>query len=259
MKYCTSYAQNEDIRKLVNEIRFPVSLLNRAIEYGIDHKDKRIIVEIRNLHNEKMPSIDQLKDLLAENINFSLDFYILSDLIEFSKAGGVNLMYHYPVMTWGLVQILSYYKVSDITIAEPLFFSMEKIKKNIKCNIRVCPCIAKQKIEYNVKNDYGIQHSFILPQHMPLYEKYIDVLDLMDSNIDREATLVQVYIKAKSYIGPLDALVSGIETQLPASIIDEEFVQKRLNCNQVCMENLDNCHYCPMYLSLFNTIKDNRI
>lgn len=257
MKICTSYFQPEFICNQVQEIRYSMTALMSALEYAERHPEKKIIIEIFSLDDNKLPKIDKLFALQQERDNIFYDFYILSDLVKYSKSNHrpSRVMFHQPATTWGLIQILMYYNVSDITIDEPLTFNMSEIAANVRANginIRVRPNIAKNRYEQEMESDSGIRHFWVLPQHLNFYEEYIDVLDLIDNNSERETAVVNTYLNNKPYEASLSLLVEGIEHDVGASFIDDRFVIRRLNCGQTCMKNTNYCHYCDTMMRMYD-------
>ena len=264
MNYCTSYYQSEATRQKIHELRFSTKALNDALGYAERHSDQRVIVEILDLHETHLPNISKLHKIHEEMPNIFYDFYDLSDLVEYAKHFNrtVNyIMYHQPALTWGLVQILLYYNVSDITLGEPLVFDLIEIQKNIKSHgvkIRVRPNFAKPPLAREVGTDKGIHHFWILPQHLHMYENYIDVIDLLDNNIVRETAIVNAYTCGQPYEGRLDTLIEGVECGIGATFIDDKFVQRRLTCGQNCLKNSNYCHHCDQYVKMYEVIAAQR-
>lgn len=264
MKYCTSYFQSEPARQKVNELRFSIHVLNDALGYAERHSDKRVIVEILDLHAERTPTIEKLHKLHEEQMNIYYDFYNLHDLVEYARWLGdyenKYIMYHQPALTWGLVQILLYYKVCDIVIGEPLAFNMNELEKNVHphARIRIRPYFAKPEIARGIETDLGIHHFWVLPQHMHFYEPYVDVIDLLDDNIVRETALVNTYTSNKEFSARLDTLIEGVECGIGASFIDDKFVQRRLTCGQSCLKNSNYCHFCDQYVKMYDVIAAQR-
>lgn len=264
MKYCTSYYQSEPVRQKIDELRFSSSVMNEALGYAERHSNKRVIVEFIDLHGEHIPQIEKLHKLHVEMPNVYYDFYNLYDLVEYARWLGKYedryIMYHQPALTWGLIQILLYYRVSDITLGEPLTFNMNELEKNVHphARLRIRPYIAKPEIARGIETDPGIHHFWVLPQHMHLYEPYIDVLDLLDDNIVREAALVNTYTSNKEFSARLDTLIEGVECEIGASFIDDKFVQRRLTCGQSCLKNSNYCHFCDQYVKMYDVIAAQR-
>lgn len=258
MKFCTSYYQNEDMRKKVDELRWSAYSLSNALEYSERHPDTRIIIEILNLADERTPSTDMLQKIQQENQQIYYDFYSLDDLITYADYTQSNhIMYHQPALTWNLVQILLACNVSDITIGEPLTFNMNDVEKNIRSlgvKVRVRPYIARNNYQMKLQNDNGAHHFWILPQHLYLYENYIDVIDLIDDNTVREIGLINAYTSTLPYNAHLSTLIQGLNSDIGAGFIDETFVNSRLNCGQYCMKNKNSCHRCDQYIKMYDVI-----
>lgn len=258
MKYCTSCNQQENILSKVDEVRFHINSLNLALSYSESHPNKRIIIEIATLHNAKNPTIDKLHKLQQENANLFYDFYDLKDLREYSQLIKQRFMYHYPVTTWGMVQILKFYGVSDITIGEPLVFDLNNVNKYIKNRgiiVRVCPHQVKtDAFSLDNDNDHGINHFFVVPQHANWYNAYIDVFDIIDDNVIREETLVNLYVSKEEYKLNLDYLILNIGCQLPPNFIDEAWLSRRSICQQKCLKDARECWYCKRVVDLCESL-----
>ena len=105
-----------------------------------------------------------------------------------------------------------------------------------------------------LQNDNGAHHFWILPQHLYLYENYIDVIDLIDDNIVRETGLINAYTSTLPYNAHLSTLIQGLNSDIGAGFIDETFVNSRLNCGQYCMKNKNSCHRCDQYIKMYDVI-----
>lgn len=259
MKYCISYRQNPDIRAKVDEIRFPVQTLSLAVTYATENPDKRIIIEIP-ANADKLPSIEKLSKLQESTPNITYEFYELQDLIKYNKATncGRSYMYHYPITTWAMIQILKFHKVSDILLGEPLLFCLDDIfnyvkEQNIK--IRACPHKVRNNLLKDIPTDIGIRHFFVLPQHVHLYEEYIDVLEISDEDDVRERGLIQTYTSGNPYLFPLNLLIENIGTSNPPDFIDNKWVHKRIYCQQKCIKSPTECDYCNKHMKLFEAVK----
>lgn len=265
MLLCSSYYQNAQYRDKVQQIRFSMPSLNAAIEYLMNHSTKTIIIEILDLHEEKnghtvCPSIEKMIALQKENPNIIYDFYALNDLEEYVNSGGkennLSYMYHFPVSTWGMVRVLLTYKVSDIVLGEPLMFMAKEVNAYIKpyARTRVYPHKGQPSIAVPLEEMPAINHFFALPQHMGMYEEYIDVFDLLDDNIVRETALIDIYTK-DSYNFSLHYLIPSITSNISGAYITEELVERRMNCKQRCIMDPNGCHYCEMIEKMYEYYK----
>lgn len=246
MKLSASYHALSRQANQIDEIRYPVSMLDKAIEDINKYSDKIIIIEILNIENSNV-SINQYINLLNENSNLVLDCYEIQDFETLrEKTDNRRIMYHYPAYTIVDLHYFLHLRPYAITIAEPLTFQLPKIRSIIDYNlegtlIRVLPAIGRPS-NWKIIDD-GLKHFWIPPHLTSLYEDYIDVIDVYDRDNDRESALLDVYYTGK-YAMPLCTLVKNCENELPCTIFDENFVRTRIKCNQVCMEGTNKCHYC---------------
>lgn len=263
MLLCTSYYQDHAHRALVDQVRFSIYVLNNAIEYAAEHSDKQLIIEITDLNevrNDKnvCPSFDKMHEL-QESFNFIYDFYDIEDMIAYAKQSDPaqhKYMYHFPVQTWNVVQMLMGYKVSDMVIGEPLTFNRREVTQYIRnkgVRIHAIPHRGKNHLTMDLDIP-GIKSFWILPQHMSLYEGFIDVLELLDNNVTRESALIDVYIK-QSYDYAMNLLIPTIETDMVGSFWQDNQVEPRLYCQQRCMKSNKLCHHCELIMQMYNTLK----
>lgn len=246
MKICASHHQYETYRNKVDELRFPSNAINSILNFLQEHKEHRIIIEVKDI-NDCGIAKDKLYQLVKENPQLTLDFYQMADLKAATEIIPGRYMYHYPVNLWELVQVLINYQVSDILIGAPLTFQMDNVKSFIKdlydIKVRVCPHMGSLK--HLLKTQDGIEGFWILPQHLYLYEEFVDVIDILDANVLRESTLIDVYSK-QDYDLSLSLLVENIKSNLNANLVDEEIAKIRMNCGQKCMIHKSLCHSCDI-------------
>ena len=255
MKLCASYHGAIGEMDNIAEIRYPISHLPQALECAEKYPDKIIILEVISLKDTKT-KIEKLQQVLAENKNIIIDCYKFEDLISLSKFAKVNLlMYHYPAITFNNLWLILQYHPYAVSIAEPLTFQLDKVRTLVDENtiedehidIRVLPALGRPSEWQSFSEiDNGVCHFWIAPQTLETYDKYIDTLDLYDSDPEREKALIKVYA-TKEYIFPLGTLVKNCESIIPTAIISDEFAAKRTTCGQRCIQSKRNCHYCDMF------------
>ena len=256
MNYCTSYHQYETYRNKVQELRFPSNVINSALNFIQNHQEHRVWLEVKDINDCGVPK-DKLIQLVKENKQLYLDFYRLNDIQYVSEEIPGRYMYHYPVNMWELVQILINYKVSDILLGAPLTFRMNTVKTYVRdlhnIKIRVCPHLGTFR-HLPLELD-GIESFWILPQHMHLYEGYVDVCDILDPDIVRESTLIDVYLK-EEYNHSLALLIENIKSNIKAAEIDENIAKIRMNCEQKCMIHSSLCHSCDIRIRTASKLKE---
>lgn len=269
MKYCIFSTIGYAWRDKVDEIKFALSNLNQAIEYAKEHSDKRVIVEISTLDvGQRSPGKIKLRSIHKEIPNIHYSFTKLNELITYVRylweedgnQEDRHYMFDQPVISWAMVMILRYYKVTDILIAEPLTFRMEDVYKGIKSEgiaVRVRPAESKHFYAIDT-DDNAMNHFWLLPQAIKTYEKYIDVIDFShEFGNGREEALCKLFINDKNYDNLLKYYLNNCEddNNLPATMLDDKFFIRRLNCGQTCLISPNNCHYCSTFVTLHNALK----
>lgn len=258
MKWCISYRANQEIQQEVDEIRF--SDLNHILDIREQSwfAEKRIILEILDINrttlNGQPLTYDMLKTLLIGMDNLYLDFYTLQSLEEFfdttNNEYNTRCMYHNPVDNYNLLNFLLNYNVSDITLMEPLAFDMKNVSHYIRydnpnCRIRIRPYIGRT---WPAPITDDMCHFWVLPQHLYLYEDYVDVIDILADDIVREETLYKIY-RSKKYELLLSALIEYFiaDTPINALWIDDALAAHRVNCRQICQSTKPcRCHLCAL-------------
>lgn len=256
MKYCVSYKVNTDILHDADEIRF--SSFNEIFSLREEEwfQSKRAILEILDysqltLNNQSMTG-EMMGSLLLGMDNLFLDFYLLDDLIEFSNqtdgAYDNRCMFHYPVDTYNLVNMLLSRHVSDIAIDEPLAFDIVNLEHyihydNPTCRIRIRPYIGRNAW---MAPGEDLCHFWVLPQHIKFYEPYVYAIDILANNTMREEALYRIY-KSGKYDLDMAALIEHFDNdpQINALWIDDGMAQHRLTCRQICQSTKPKrCHMC---------------
>lgn len=273
MKLCTSYYQAPNIRDKVDEIRFSIYVLSSALNYANEHSDKRVIVEILNLHDNRTPDIEKLYSIISEapNHNITYDFYSIIDLAEYyrqTKRENNSIMYHHPATTWTQIdELITWYQVSDIVIGEPLAFQcFELIKflrpRGVKLRVRPFPEMDYWE-ESNYKDD-GLRHLWIPPKRIDEYDDCFDVVDILHPNIVRETALVEAYATRADYFAlDVSTVIPNIHIDVPLAPFTDinseyDFIGVRKNCAQRCMRSPNSCHYCESVMNLWKAIAANR-
>lgn len=262
MDFCASHQQFESCRNKLQELRYPINNINAAINFSQEHPNHRIILEISSLEDCGVP-IKKLNKLLSENTQLYLDFFNLSDLMLWQEQAAEKgrYMYHHPVSLWSVITVLCHLQVSDILLGEPLVFQMKEVSLYIKklypnIKLRFCPHIGQPVIAQNITNE--LNHFWVLPQHLYLYEDIIDVCDIFEKNKVRESALVDLYIKQGDYEGPFDILIENSSVNILSSYIPRELAVRRMNCGQKCMMNAEGCHTCDLYIKALMGLKKNK-
>lgn len=260
MKLCSSYKISVYLWEKLDEIRFTVPSLARAVAFMDNHPDTKVIIEVLSMEGDQITK-EQIYDLIQEYKNLYFDFYDMNDLLDVCNDAR-RWMYHFPATTYNMLYLLMNLPISDITINEPLTFDLENLKSirdrmETKVNFRVNPAVGRPDLFNKIKDkDDGLNHFFVLPQHMEAYDEYFDVLDILDNIQVREETLVKVFLK-KQYHNELKYFLRNSDSDLFAELIDKDFIKRRLTCHQACMQGIDSykCHFCHAQAELYALVR----
>ena len=263
MRYCGSNHIKIQLWPTLDEIRFSLMNLNTAYTYAHDHPEQIIIIEILDFSLGHI-TWERLNELIIEQTNLYLDFYNFDDYfsyLENEEIEHIRFMYHYPVNTYNMLNVMIYDHPSYVSIAEPLTFDLENVKKAItdydpNIKLRVMPALGKPALYHRITDDDGLCHFWAVPQMTSFYEPYIDVFDLYDSNATREEALIE-FFKKGVYNKELGYFIQNSNSNFIAGIVDEDFIKKRLNCKQTCLQGLTNtkCHYCKSVAAISKIAK----
>ena len=248
MNLCASHRCDAKHRALLDEIRYSMLTLPSALDGSVDAHILKIL-EINSFTESGNLNLQKIKDLIAEN-NLVIDCYKLEDYVFLARnLDPYKVMYHFPLTTYNDLYYVRNFKPYAVMIGEPLAFEIQLVRRVVpeKIKIRVHPAIGRPS-NWNFINDEdnGIRHFWITPQTVPVYEPYVDTLELYDNDVTREQALVDVYHQGQ-YMLTLGTLVKHCESTLVCNFIDSEFANRRLNCGQRCMIGSYNCHYCDRF------------
>ena len=262
MKWCSSYRQVAAHVNDCAQFRYPITAFSLALELMEEHPDKQAIIEVPDLATANL-NIEKIWKLVKENPNLYFDFYKLEDYTHAAReAESRNYYFHYPLATYNAINyVLSMPGAAGITVMEPLTFEIQKVRDSVDTYaeglcIRMVPYIARPT-EYNAIADLdnGITHFWVLPQHINLYDAYVDYVDIIAGSIDRETALLNVYLQG-SYILRLDAIFSNINTDMIGNFVDDAWASRRLLCHQTCMQHgWRGCDFCKRQESIYSLLK----
>ena len=266
MKYAGSYRQTE-YYEYMDEIHF--GKLSTMLDYIIENQGtKPCCLEILNMKDRSFnnePVTNELyHSIITKYPNVRLEFYELKDLLNYAKdyfGTQDKYSFHFPADTYNLLNTLLRLKVSDILLDEPFVFEIERIYNFIKfqyqdCKIHIRPYIGKPS--YMLSDESVMHHFWVLPQHLYLYEEYVDVVDIFADSIERERRLLDIYCVKHEYTNLLGPLVNNYTEQdkkMCAGYVPLKMAEDRLNCKQICCTRIPSiCHICDRYWSWMQLI-----
>lgn len=236
MKYCLSINQTIQVLKKADEIK----MLSKDWQYieklRLDFPETPIIFEVD-------------KDFILENFldhNYENIIYACDNIHQMTacKNRGVSFYYKYPVTSYYEARALKNLGVCYFLVGIPLFFDLENLS-TLKVPLRAIPNLAYEPYLPHVN---GINGSWIRPEDVDKYEKYISVLEFYneEGRKEKEATLFKIYAEDKNWPGNLNLLIDYLNYDIDNRLIYNEdgFAERRMNCKQKCMTNYSSCHFC---------------
>jgi len=253
MRYMVSIMQPMDIKLLAEELRVPYNLLNKLYDIPDELKDKKYNIYISKQFQEKDIDWDSIAGL-ASQLNVVV---CLEDAVLAHAALEHELKWYWalPCTSWFELYGLINNKASEVFINGPLFFDLPKLSticKEHNIQIRAVP---NKAYDYYIPRDNGICGTYIRPEDVVIYEKYIDTLEFVSANLTQEANLFDIYKVKGFWNGNLRLLIINLNKDVNNRGFDNRFAERRLSCKQQCLKT--NCKFCNLFFD-FIRLTDER-
>ena len=240
MLFSVSYLSKT--KQKADEIKCPYNQLGVIWGFIKEYPDKRINIVAVSVDEEDLDrlfrEVDTVKSAVDDNYTVTCgDFSLLQTML----TKGYNACFKFPVTDWEGFGVLKSLGVSDIYIDGPLGFQTDRLiqaKGGIK--IRVSPSLSPNAAPSASPN---LNSFFIRPEDLDKYSEIIDVIDFMESDLDRESTLLDIY-RRRSFPYNLALLIPNLNIQVENIFIHDSFAANRLNCGQKCKIPGYSCHIC---------------
>ena len=261
MQYCTSYRQTPELKNQAAEIRYSVPHLSVAIDQLNEKLDHVAIIEILNMNLSNLKQED-IHELAIKYDRMYFDFYRLEDFkLIASTYTEQKYMYHFPITTWiDLNYLMHFDGLHAITIGEPLIFDLQKVRTLVdrsrnNIQLRAWPTIGKPNKYIDYRGNNGLCHFWVLPQHTELYNSYINIMDILDEDTEREQVLCNYYFNNKPWVLRIRDFIKRIDTNIVGNYVLDEWVTKRINCGQRCFMPSPTCHYCENQNMMYDLLR----
>lgn len=249
MKYCVSSRQSKNILEQADEIRINYKDINYLIDLLINEKlkNKTFIIDI-----PKDMKIDWQK-IKTYNANYNI-IICLYDLCHLNICQEYNLKYYwaYPITTMYELMGLIDLKVSYLFLGAPLCFMLDKCVNKTDIPIRLCPNLA---YDAYIPRDNGIFGSWVRPEDVKDYEKYVYCFDFVGVDLKEEMALLNIYKNQKNWPGNLNLLIKNFNVNVDNRALPDKIGYLRTNCQQRCMGN-GTCRFCETAIRFANQIRD---
>ena len=246
MKYCLNSRQPNEYLVKANEIK--VAFRDR--ESIPDLADKYPNKHITLVH---MPTDDVInwKEVKRWDVLTHSQLYLCLDTVEnclIAKENGVKFFMGFPASSWYELDALKDLGVSYVYLNAPLFFNMPSVQA-CEIPIRAVPNVAYAD---GFPRPDGVNGTWIRPEDVALYEKYIEVMEFADCDIPKEQALFRIYAEQKNWPGELNMLITNLQHEGLNRLINSITMEKRLTCGQHCAVPYGACHACYRALDLAN-------
>ena len=236
MKYCLSGRQPLSALRQADEIKMKFQDIDRIIDYIKDFPDKTIIYEIPK------DTINVDWKLLETYASQARVLVALHDLRLIPKCAEHNLQYYwaYPITSYYELRSILVLNPCYIFLGAPLCFDLEQIKNITDIPVRLCPNVAYDA--YIPRAD-GICGQWVRPEDVKIYDAYVEAMEFITDNLEKERTLLHIYKDNAEWPGNLNLLLTNLNVNVDNRALPEEMGKIRTTCGQRCMRN-GACHYC---------------
>lgn len=186
--------------------------------------------------------------------NDKLDFYItIHDLHihDIFKLHGLRFYWPYPIVSYYELQGILALNPAYILLGPPLSFDLKNIQSMTQVPIRL---IANTSYDPYIPRENGICGQWIRPEDVPAYEEYVDVLEFVDADLTKEATLLHIYKENGNWPGNLNLLFDNFNFNVDNRVIPEDLGKRRISCRQKCMSG-GSCHRCESAIQFAELIR----
>lgn len=234
-----------------DEIRFLYKDRYKIIDYIEKYPNKIIILNIDEQDNIDLEELKRYN--IITNNNFVLSLSSLKNY-KLYKDNNLKFYFNYPITTYFDFKSLIELGVEYILVDSPLFQDIEFISSfNVK--LRISPNISYYA--FIPKKD-GVCGSWIRPEDLEEYSKYIDTVEFENCDLKKEQALYRIYFEQKNWPGDLNYIITNLNYNCINRMIPPDFTKNRMNCKQKCMAG-GHCKLCYRYLQLANPDLLNQI
>ena len=240
--------------KVCLDARVSPEYLKQADEIKVQQRDTGIIMDLI----EKYPKATIVVQFPAheEELNWKdiKDWYILSrhqlilclgNIDDIKQAVELNIpcFYGYTIETYATLRAFMRLGVSYVRLGAPLTFELDKVMSVLGEDGPKIRGIANVAFMDRLPHGDGISGFWIRPEDLDKYDKYFYSIEFDGVAVNKEEALFRIYIKDKTWPGPLSMLIEGLNVPAANRMIDSKITEKRLNCGQRC-ESGGHCHNC---------------
>lgn len=241
----------------------PYSVLEKADEIKVSYEDREILLDFI----EKIPSKRIILEVPGEEFewdlwhlysekfdSFCIALYMLNYYEEFNQHN-IKWYWPYPITTYYELQELSALNPSYILLGPPLTFDLENVLKITNIPIRMVPNVARLSYFPRTEFSNGACGSWVRPEDVFLYDKYIDVMEFEKVSLKQEELMLTVYKYDKEWPGNLNLLFKEFYINVNNKALPDQIGPQRVTCKQKCMSG-GACRLCLRHIQFADYIHE---
>lgn len=259
MKYC--------LRSRVSD-----AYLRRADQIKVEYRDYLSLIDVF----EKYPKAEVVLEMDANYNDGKIDkakikqFNILSkgrlklcvadlSIGAWAKENNIPYYYGYPIKTYYDLRSLIKCGVCAVRLDAPLFFELTKVKylferENVNIEIRA---VANVAYLATIPHENGICGTYIRPEDVDEYGKYINVIEFEGVSLKQEEALYRIYAQERTWPGELNDIILNFNAPATNRMIDD--MTFRIDCEQSCQRPVGLCRRCYSICNLANPEREEDI
>lgn len=245
MKYCLRNRQTNEYLQKADEIKAEYRDYKSFPDLIEKYPDKTIICQIY-FHQENIDWAALKNASVLAKGNFICCVGTWAQIQE-CKANGLKFYYGFPIQTFEELRALKHHGACYVRLGAPLFFQMDKVAA-VGIPVRAVPNVAHLS---DIPRENGVCGTWIRPEDLDIYEKYITAIEFEDCDQKKEQALFRIYAEGQGWPGPLDTLFTNFNYEGSGRFIHRSAMECRPNCGQRCMET-GTCQLCYRELRLAN-------
>lgn len=236
------------------------SKLEKMFVFFQEHPNKRINVFFEN----HLPTVTTLIALSAAHKDFHACFDFNPYEKEFFdklKEQGVKFYFSLPAYNFTSLKRFLSFGVSDVYLAEDLFYHMDTVKKicdDKNVNIR----IILNEVITSIPDVYS---PIFRPQEFELLDKYFgtgeftcgsdSLFNPRSYNWNQFNVLYKSWFKKHKWIGQLGEINNSINFDFPCSSFSTNYFGPKMNCGGTCFQGR-SCNHCQNLYDMALLLKD---
>lgn len=171
-----------------------------------------------------------------------------------------------PAYNYTILENLIDLGVSDVYIADDLFYDLNKVAKVCRYNNIRIRVILNHIPSTSITKGINPKSPFITPQMRKSMERYVavaefDLGEIEDylSSLNKLRTLIKIWFKNEYWQGQLSEINKDVKISIPCAnyIPDTSY---KWNCRRHCNSTINsNCKRCEEWIALANTLYNKNI